>query len=32
LRIYRRLEVGNRTEPVRYAYEHRLIDNPQVEH
>jgi hypothetical protein len=24
--------VANRTEAARYAYEHGLIDNPQVEH
>jgi len=30
--IYRKLEVANRTEAARYAYEHGLIDNPQVEH
>ena len=30
--IYRKLDVANRTEAARYAYEHGLIDNPQVEH
>ena len=27
--IYRKLEVGNRTEAARYAYEHGLVGNPQ---
>ena len=30
--IYRKLEVSNRTEAARYAYEHGLIDRPQSEH
>jgi len=30
--IYRKLDVANRTEAARYAYEHGLIDKPQVEH
>jgi NarL family two-component system response regulator LiaR len=30
--IYRKLEVSNRTEAARYAYEHGLIDSPQPEH
>jgi DNA-binding NarL/FixJ family response regulator len=30
--IYRKLEVSNRTEAARYAYEHGLIDTPQPEH
>jgi NarL family two-component system response regulator LiaR len=30
--IYRKLEVSNRTEAARYAYEHGLIDQPQPEH
>jgi NarL family two-component system response regulator LiaR len=30
--IYRKLDVANRTEAARYAYEHGLIDNPQLEH
>ena len=30
--IYRKLDVANRTEAARYAYEHGLIDNPQVGH
>jgi DNA-binding NarL/FixJ family response regulator len=30
--IYRKLEVKNRTEAARYAYEHGLIDNPQSDH
>jgi len=30
--IYRKLDVANRTEAARYAYEHGLIDNQQVEH
>jgi DNA-binding NarL/FixJ family response regulator len=30
--IYRKLDVANRTEAARYAYEHGLIDSPQVEH
>jgi hypothetical protein len=28
----RKLEVAIRTEAARYAYEHGLIENPQVEH
>jgi DNA-binding NarL/FixJ family response regulator len=30
--IYRKLDVANRTEAARYAYEHGLIENPQVGH
>jgi DNA-binding NarL/FixJ family response regulator len=30
--IYRKLDVANRTEAARYAYEHGLIENPQLEH
>jgi DNA-binding NarL/FixJ family response regulator len=30
--IYRKLEVSNRTEAARYAYEHGLIDRPQSDH
>jgi DNA-binding NarL/FixJ family response regulator len=30
--IYRKLEVKNRTEAARYAYEHGLIDKPQSDH
>ena len=30
--IYRKLEVSNRTEAARYAYEHGLIDSPQSDH
>jgi DNA-binding NarL/FixJ family response regulator len=30
--IYRKLDVKNRTEAARYAYEHGLIDNPQSDH
>jgi DNA-binding NarL/FixJ family response regulator len=30
--IYRKLEVKNRTEAARYAYEHGLIDHPQSDH
>ena len=30
--IYRKLDVKNRTEAARYAYEHGLIDNPQGDH
>jgi DNA-binding NarL/FixJ family response regulator len=30
--IYRKLEVANRTEAARYAYEHGLIDSSQLEH
>jgi NarL family two-component system response regulator LiaR len=30
--IYRKLDVSNRTEAARYAYEHGLIDSPQPEH
>ena len=30
--IYRKLDVKNRTEAARYAYEHGLIDSPQSDH
>ena len=30
--IYRKLDVKNRTEAARYAYEHGLIDGPQSDH
>jgi DNA-binding NarL/FixJ family response regulator len=30
--IYRKLDVKNRTEAARYAYEHGLIDSPQGDH
>ena len=30
--IYRKLDVKNRTEDARYAYEHGLIDSPQGDH
>ena len=30
--IYRKLDVKNRTEAARYAYEHGLIDHPQADH
>jgi DNA-binding NarL/FixJ family response regulator len=30
--IYRKLDVSNRTEAARYAYEHGLIDSPQSDH
>ena len=30
--IYRKLDVKNRTEAARYAYEHGLIDHPQSDH
>jgi DNA-binding NarL/FixJ family response regulator len=30
--IYRKLDVSNRTEAARYAYEHGLIDSPQGDH
>jgi DNA-binding NarL/FixJ family response regulator len=30
--IYRKLDVSNRTEAARYAYEHGLIDSPQPDH
>ncbi len=30
--IYRKLDVANRTEAARYAYEHGLIDSPHAEH
>jgi DNA-binding NarL/FixJ family response regulator len=30
--IYRKLDVKNRTEAARYAYEHGLIDHPQGDH
>ena len=30
--IYRKLDVSNRTEAARYAYEHGLIDTPHPEH
>jgi NarL family two-component system response regulator LiaR len=30
--IYRKLDVKNRTEAARYAYEHGLIDRPQGDH
>jgi two-component system, NarL family, response regulator LiaR len=30
--IYRKLDVKNRTEAARYAYEHGLIDSPQTDH
>ena len=30
--IYRKLDVKNRTEAARYAYEHGLIDSPQADH
>ena len=30
--IYRKLEVSNRTEAARYAYEHGLVENPAFEH
>jgi DNA-binding NarL/FixJ family response regulator len=30
--IYRKLEVSNRTEATRYAYEHGLVDTPDREH
>jgi DNA-binding NarL/FixJ family response regulator len=29
--IYRRLDVANRTEAVRYAYQHRLVEHPFYE-
>ena len=28
--IYRKLEVGSRTEAVRHAYEHGMIENPML--
>jgi DNA-binding NarL/FixJ family response regulator len=30
--IYRKLRVANRTEAARYAYEHGLAENPELEH
>jgi DNA-binding NarL/FixJ family response regulator len=30
--IYRKLDVKNRTEAARYAYEHGLTDRPQSDH
>jgi DNA-binding NarL/FixJ family response regulator len=30
--IYRKLEVTNRTEAARYAYEHGLVENPALEY
>jgi DNA-binding NarL/FixJ family response regulator len=29
--IYRKLEVANRTEATRYAYQHGLIENPVLD-
>jgi DNA-binding CsgD family transcriptional regulator len=28
--IYRKLDVGSRTEAVRHAYEHGMIENPML--